>query len=89
MSLNDCLNRKVFPSHRNTGTVGITSLGLEHTQLLGNTYRDIAWQKSGIIKSGSSVFSSHQNDECIPVLLERAREKNVSHVSHFIDFNER
>lgn len=66
---------------RNTQTVGITSLGLEHTQLLGTTYRDIAWQKSGIIKSGSSVFSTHQNDECIPVLLERACEKNVSHVS--------
>lgn len=77
------------PFHRNTGTVGITSLGLEHTQLLGNTYRDIAWQKSGIIKYGSSVFSSHQNDECIPVLLERAREKNVSHVSYFIDSNVR
>lgn len=66
---------------RNTKTVGITSLGLEHTQLLGQTYRDIAWQKAGIIKYGSSVFSTHQNDECIPVLLERAREKDVSHVS--------
>ncbi|XP_031625773.1 folylpolyglutamate synthase, mitochondrial [Contarinia nasturtii] len=63
---------------RNTKTVGITSLGLEHTQLLGQTYKDIAWQKSGIIKSGSSVFSTHQNDECIPVLLERAHEKNAN-----------
>lgn len=65
--------------YRNTQTVGITSLGLEHTQLLGRTYQDIAWQKSGIIKFNSSVFSTHQNDECIPVLFERAREKNVSH----------
>ncbi|XP_055326265.1 folylpolyglutamate synthase, mitochondrial-like [Sitodiplosis mosellana] len=65
-------------SFRNTKTVGITSLGLEHTQLLGTSYREIAWQKSGIIKYGSSVFSTYQNDECIPTLLERAREKNAN-----------
>lgn len=66
-----------FFGYRNTRTVGITSLGLDHTQLLGNTYRDIAWQKSGIIKPGSSVFTTQQYDECIPVLLERSKAKNV------------
>lgn len=75
----------VFQTSRNTPTVGITSLGLEHTQLLGMTLRDIAWQKGGIIKSGSSVFSTHQHDDCVEVLQERAREKNVSHVSCLID----
>lgn len=67
---------------RNTQTVGITSLGLDHTQLLGGTYRDIAWQKSGIIKPGSSVYTTHQNDECLSVLVERAQEKHVRHVSY-------
>lgn len=75
------MNRNFCDFIRNTQTVGITSLGLEHTQLLGDTYQEIAWQKSGIIKTGSSVFSTHQNAECIPVLLARAQEKNVSHVS--------
>lgn len=69
---------------RNTQTVGITSLGLEHTQLLGRTYRDIAWQKSGIIKPGSSVYTTHQNDECLEVLIERAKEKDVCHVSNIV-----
>lgn len=66
-----------FFAYRNTKTVGIASLGFDHTQLLGNTYRDIAWQKSGIIKPGSSVFSAQQHQECIPVLLDRSKEKNV------------
>lgn len=66
---------------RNTKTVGITSLGLEHTQLLGTKYADIAWQKSGIIKYGSSVFSTHQKKECIATLIKRAHEKNVCHLS--------
>jgi folylpolyglutamate synthase len=29
---------------------GVTSLGLDHTQDLGNTIEDIAWQKGGIFK---------------------------------------
>jgi len=29
---------------------GITHLELEHTQLLGDTLEQIAWQKAGIIK---------------------------------------
>lgn len=32
---------------RNTELVGITALQLEHTQLLGHTLEEIAWQKSG------------------------------------------
>lgn len=62
---------------RNTKTVGITSLGLEHTSLLGNTYKDIAWQKSGIIKPHCSVFTVLQNDECAAAINERAASKQV------------
>ncbi|XP_050092784.1 folylpolyglutamate synthase, mitochondrial isoform X2 [Anopheles aquasalis] len=44
--------------------VGITSLGLEHTKLLGDTLEKIAWQKAGIIKNGSDVFTVEQPAEC-------------------------
>jgi len=29
---------------------GITSLGIDHTSLLGNTIEEISWQKAGIMK---------------------------------------
>lgn len=67
--------------HRNTQTVGITSLGLEHTSLLGSTYKDIAWQKSGIIKPNCSVYTTPQHVECVGVMNERAAEKHVRETS--------
>jgi dihydrofolate synthase/folylpolyglutamate synthase len=33
----------------------ITSIGLDHTEILGGTIADIAWHKAGIIKAGSAV----------------------------------
>lgn len=63
--------------NRNTQTVGITSIGVDHVVNLGSTLKEITWQKSGIIKPGSNVFSTQQYDECIPILLARAKEKNV------------
>lgn len=60
-----------------TKTVGITSLGLEHTQILGNTLEEIAWQKAGIIKNGSDVFTVEQTNTCVDVIRTRAEEKNA------------
>lgn len=31
---------------------GISSLGIDHTQILGDTIEKIAWQKGGIFKVG-------------------------------------
>lgn len=65
-------------SCRNTKTVGITSLGLEHTSILGDTLTDIAWQKAGIIKEHSDVFTVAQPDECMEVIRQRCAERKVS-----------
>ncbi|KAH8306551.1 hypothetical protein KR018_010661, partial [Drosophila ironensis] len=59
---------------RNVRTVGITSLGLEHTDLLGNTLPEIAWQKAGIIKPGSHVYTHVTQPECLQVIQQRAKE---------------
>lgn len=67
---------------RNTKTAGITSLGLDHTQILGNTLSEIAWQKAGIIKSKCNVFSSVQPNECVNVLQQRSADKQVSEKKH-------
>lgn len=69
---------KSFSFNRNTKTVGITSLGLEHTSLLGNTIEEIAWQKAGIIKNASNVFTVNQTGNALSVIKDRAKEKNVS-----------
>lgn len=59
-------------------TVGITSLGLEHTQLLGDTLEEIAWQKAGIIKPTSFVFTVDQPEECMDVIRNRSLQNDVS-----------
>lgn len=59
--------------------VGITSLGLDHTQVLGNTLEEIASAKAGIMKRGCQVYSAPQYQEAMNVLTARARHLDVSH----------
>ena len=55
---------------------GVTSLGLDHTIILGDTIDEIAWQKSGIFKENVPAFAVEQDNEvAFNVLLERAVEK--------------
>lgn len=68
----DCTN--IIP---NAKTIGITSLGLEHTQLLGDSLEEIAWQKAGIIKPGSRVYTNVTQPECLEVIAQRAQEKQA------------
>lgn len=62
---------------RTTRTAGIAALGLEHTQMLGDTLAQIAWQKAGIAKRDCTVFSGRQPDECVAVLRERCAERGA------------
>lgn len=58
---------------------GITSLGLDHTAILGNTLESIAWNKSGIFKQGTPCFSVHQPDEAAEkMIISRATEKGAA-----------
>lgn len=70
---------------RNTEIVGITSLQLEHTQLLGETLDEIAWQKAGIIKESSHVFTMPQHQTCLDVINNRFLEKKVLVITPFAD----
>ena len=56
---------------------GITSLGLDHVKILGNTIDKIAWQKAGIFKKGVPAITAPQLPEAMRVLYERAEEKQV------------
>ena len=55
----------------------ITSIGLDHVDMLGTTIAAIAWQKAGIMKSGASAFTVPQPQEALDVLHSRAHERGV------------
>ena len=39
----------------------LTRIGLDHTKILGNTIRGIAWQKAHIVQKGNSLISLWQS----------------------------
>lgn len=53
----------------------ITSLSLDHTELLGNTLAEIAYEKAGIIKPGVPVVCAPQAPEAEARLREIAAER--------------
>ncbi|XP_006892590.1 PREDICTED: folylpolyglutamate synthase, mitochondrial isoform X2 [Elephantulus edwardii] len=53
---------------------GVSSLGIDHTSLLGDTVEKIAWQKGGIFKCGVPAFTVLQPDGPLAVLRERAQQ---------------
>ncbi|KAJ7988143.1 hypothetical protein DPEC_G00320560 [Dallia pectoralis] len=53
---------------------GISSLGIDHTSILGDTIEKIAWQKGGILKPGVPAFTVKQPEGPMTVLKERAKE---------------
>jgi len=54
---------------------GVTSLGVDHVAMLGNTVEEIAWHKAGIFKEGVEAFTVEQPEGALRVLRERAAEK--------------
>lgn len=59
----------------------ITSIGLDHTEILGSTIKDIAFQKAGIIKEGVPVVvNSAISDEALEVMGRVAKEKSAPFV---------
>lgn len=55
----------------------ITAIGLDHTDVLGNSLAQIAGEKAGIIKPGSVVISKSQPDEAASVIEKRCIENNA------------
>jgi dihydrofolate synthase/folylpolyglutamate synthase len=52
----------------------VTPISLDHTDLLGDTTEDIAYEKAGIIKPGGFLISAAQPVDAAQVLLEKAKE---------------
>jgi len=58
----------------------ITSISLDHTQILGNTLGEIAREKAGIIKPGCWVVISPQPEQAAFVISDTCREKEAKPV---------
>ena len=55
----------------------ITNIGLDHTQFLGETLPEIAFEKAGIIKNNIPVIIGEEQDEVKSVFIAKAKEKNA------------
>ena len=54
----------------------ITDIGLDHTELLGNTLTEIAQEKAGIIHQSDSVVMNRQASEIETVIRQHAESQN-------------
>lgn len=61
----------------------ITNIGLEHTQILGDTLAEIAGEKAGIIKEGVPVVVGESHEETEPVFFRHALNRHT--VIHYAD----
>ena len=59
----------------------ITSIGLDHIAILGDTVESIATEKSGIMRPGKPVFSGVQNRSAISTLQARAAQVGAKFIS--------
>ena len=55
----------------------VTSLGIDHQSLLGDTIDSIAWHKAGIFKPEAPAFTVTQPEEAMKVLQDRAKERQT------------
>jgi len=55
----------------------ITSISLDHTEVLGDSLTKIAAEKAGIIKPAGVVVLAPQPDEVVPVIQETCRQQHA------------
>ena len=56
----------------------ITSISLDHTEVLGNTIEEIAYEKSGIIKPGISVVTAPQTQQAMAIINYIANHRKAN-----------
>ncbi|MGG3469243.1 folylpolyglutamate synthase/dihydrofolate synthase family protein [Neobacillus pocheonensis] len=55
----------------------ITNIGLDHTNILGNSYEEIAFEKAGIIKVRTPIFTAVKHHGALRVIEEQAESKEA------------
>ena len=64
--------------HRSDKLCVLTDIGLDHTEILGTTIRQITYQKAGIIQPGNHVLMLTQSIEAVSIVREVAKEQHAS-----------
>lgn len=59
----------------------ITDIGLDHTEILGDTLLKVAAQKAGIIQYGNSVFMHAQAPEIMAVIEDKAKREDAEYTT--------
>jgi len=54
----------------------ITTIALDHTEVLGNTYEEIAAEKCGIIRNNQVVITHPQQPEVMDIIEDTCRHRN-------------
>ncbi|MGX8833612.1 bifunctional folylpolyglutamate synthase/dihydrofolate synthase [Amedibacillus sp. YH-ame6] len=54
----------------------ITNIGMDHMELLGNTYEKIAVEKAGIMKENVPLFTAEKKESCLQIFQTIAKEKH-------------
>jgi dihydrofolate synthase / folylpolyglutamate synthase len=57
---------------------GVTSIGLDHTEYLGDTLEEIAGEKAGIFKAGKAAVIGERDPRIRELLADRARAAGAS-----------
>ena len=65
---------------------GITTIGLDHVALLGDSLETIAEQKAGIIKQGVPLVTGHIVPEALSVIDQIAKAKQASRLAYGEDY---
>jgi dihydrofolate synthase / folylpolyglutamate synthase len=68
------------------GICVITPIGLDHTELLGDTVEEIAGEKAGIIHSGATVVVAAQEPDALRVIAERCVDVGATMLVEGVDF---
>jgi dihydrofolate synthase/folylpolyglutamate synthase len=68
------------------GIVVITPIGLDHTEWLGDTLRDIALAKAGIVYPGATLILAAQQEEALLPIFERAVQVDATVASEGREF---
>lgn len=68
---------------------GITTIGLDHMALLGDTLEAIAEQKAGIIKQGMPLVTGRIAPEALTVIDRIAEEKDAPRLAYGTDYQVR
>ena len=66
---------------------GITALGLDHTEILGNTIEEIAYEKGGIIKPHIPVVCAPQQPGALSVIKEICEQRHSKFILAGEDIN--